>query len=113
MTGVMRRVATLAAVAVIGLIPSAASADPWKDEIRRLTQEWSLEPRPLVTCRHDEGHLCARKHLGYRHHRAIRQADVEKSHVRLVLGKELWTDQPSAARAPASSSTGRGPPGHG
>ena len=85
----IRRVAALAAAAVIRLIPSAASADPWNDEIRRVTQEWSLEPRPLVTCRQDEGHLCARKHLGDRHHRAIRQADVEKNHVRSVLGKEL------------------------
>ena len=32
MTGVRRRMAALAAAAVIGLISPAASADPWKDE---------------------------------------------------------------------------------
>ena len=32
MTGVRRRVAALAAAAVLGLLPPAASADPWKDE---------------------------------------------------------------------------------
>src|SRR3712207_8401370 len=32
MTGLRQRMAALAAVAVIGMLPSFASADPWKDE---------------------------------------------------------------------------------
>src|SRR5215211_6435602 len=32
MTGVRQRMAALAAVAIIGMLPSFASADPWKDE---------------------------------------------------------------------------------